>query len=185
MIKGTVQKIHKNGKAYNIVIDDEFYGYGFNRPDFEEGTLVKFEVSMNGKWKNVDKDTLKVLGKGELKSPKVSATRVSSGTSQKDTYWADKEKRDIRNDLLREVGATRNTAISFVDLLLKTGALDLPKAKPKQADALLQAVEHYAEWFRSNATDTKTSEGSGYEEVEDMPESDLDDEESEDTDDDE
>lgn len=153
MIKGVVQKITKNGPAYNIKVDEQWYGCGFNKPAFTEGTMLKFEVIQKGKWVNVDQDSLEVLGEAPLPEKKKTVAYSSqTSNSGKDDYWTRKEERDLKNDLDRHIGATRNTAIAFVDLLVRNEALKLPAAKDAKADALFQAVEYYASLFGSSGS---------------------------------
>ena len=41
---GTVDRIKQHGRAYNLQVNGEWYGFGFNQPDFEEGTEVEFDM---------------------------------------------------------------------------------------------------------------------------------------------
>lgn len=159
-VKGTVEKIHKNGRFYSIVVDAKWYGVGANQPQFAEGDMVEFATSTNDKgYVNAD-GPIEVLGKGKAPAPQ-SRSKVSTGrvehTNEREDYWKNKEARDVRNDVMREIGAGRNTAIAFVGLLLSNEALALPAKKEAKADALFAAVEYYREKFsgaESNATAT-------------------------------
>lgn len=154
MIKGTVTRVHKNGRFYSILVDEVWYGVGSNKPDFDEGVMVEFEATKNGRYWNADPDTINVLGKAKksFSKPQVSGSRVAAGGDRED-YWKNKEARDIKNDKQREIGASRNTAIAFVELLLKTEALKLPAKQADKADAVLAAVEYYTNWFMTHAPD--------------------------------
>ena len=168
MIKGVVQKITKNGPAYNIKVDEQWYGCGFNKPAFSEGSMIKFEAIQKGKWVNVDQESLEVLGDAPLPEKKkvVDYSSQVTSTTTRDEYWARKEERDIKNDLDRHVGATRNTAIAFVDLLVRNEALKLPASKDAKADALFQAVEYYASLFSGGSENSVNSVESSTEETE-------------------
>lgn len=142
VVKGVVQKLWNKNKAWSIIIDDVFYGNGFEKPKCSEGDMVKFSYTENGKFKNIEKGSFEVLKEESRPTSAVKAVNVS-----KDDYWSRKEARDLENDKLRTLGASRNTAIAFVDLLLKAGAAPLPKADKDKAAAIEQMVEHYKEVF--------------------------------------
>jgi hypothetical protein len=159
-IKGTCTKIHKNGKFYSVLVDDVWYGTGTNRAECEEGNMIQFDAEKNGKYWNADLDTLEILGKGTPKpayKAKATGGRVEAFAG-KDDYWKKKEERDVGNDRAREIGAGRNTAIAFVELLLKTDSLKLPSVPAKKADALFEAVEYYREKFSTATNPTRAAE---------------------------
>lgn len=135
-VSGVVSDIKQFGKAFNLVVDGESYGYGFERPGFGVGTPVSFTFSMNGKWRNVDKGSVKVLDSAP--APKV--VNGVGAVKGKDDYWSRKETRDVENDKKREYGATRNSAIAVVDLLLKYEAVKIP-AKGDKVEFILALVE--------------------------------------------
>lgn len=167
-VSGTVQRVNKNGRFYSICVDDEWFGTGSTRPDADEGSMVEFEAERNGKYWNADMSTFSVLDapKKAKKFENKKASYSSSGRSEsfsgkedyaaKQDYWKNKEERDIKNDLLRNVGAGRNTAIAFVELLMKADAIKLPATQNKKADALFEAVEYYRVKFE-NAGNEETS----------------------------
>jgi hypothetical protein len=157
MVQGIVYKVFSRqvgrGTAYSIKLDgdDRYYGAGFTRPAIEAGDSVKFSVRQNAKgyW---DAD-LKTLVKQD-QTPKVMTNSV--GNMSKDDYWRRKEERDLKNDEARNVGAARNTAIAFVDLLAKHDAIAWP-AKAKQGDKeqhLVNLVEYYAGMYSGNKQPT-------------------------------
>ncbi len=62
-----------NNLVYNICIeeegrDDEWYGHGFDEPNFQEGDEIEFDIQWNGDYPNIDVDTVNVLQEGEPKS---------------------------------------------------------------------------------------------------------------------
>ena len=159
MIKGTVQKIHKNGKAYSIKVDEAWFGFGYEKPQFEEGRMVKFETTERNGYKNVDHSTFK-LGKqqevAEETEPTpaknkwpVKNTSVGHGAS-KDEYWANKEKRDLQNDKDRSVGASRNTSIEFIKLLIGNGGIKLPTKANDIEKTLVTLIDYYADYFMTH-----------------------------------
>ena len=71
-ITGIVTKITDSktarGNFYGIIIDDDRFGFGNEKPDFGEGSEVTFEVEVNGNFENVDMDTFEVLELVEAKA---------------------------------------------------------------------------------------------------------------------
>ena len=150
MVKGLVYKVFSRqagrGTAYSIKLDGdaEYYGTGFKSPGNIEGKYVTFEAGKNAKgyWE-VDLSSLRVMET----DAKVAAKEVGDVLT-KDTYWNRKEERDVLNDKLRNVGASTNTAIAFVELLLKAEAIQIPTKKPDREKAIAELVSYYAAKFR-------------------------------------
>lgn len=80
-VEGIVAKITEKptsngGTMYNICMeiegsDDEWFGHGFDEPSFGEGAEIGFDISYNGKYANVDTDSVDIISEGEPK-PKPS-----------------------------------------------------------------------------------------------------------------
>ncbi len=73
-----------NNLIYNICIeedgrDDEWYGYGWDEPQFTEGAEIEFDIAYNGDYANIDVDTVNVLQDGEPKAKPRSSGRSSGG----------------------------------------------------------------------------------------------------------
>lgn len=49
------------GEAYDIVVNGETYGFGKFAPKFGVGSEIEFDISWNGKYANVDRDTVNVI----------------------------------------------------------------------------------------------------------------------------
>jgi hypothetical protein len=70
---GVVQKISEKatrngGTMFNVCLDtgqeDEWFGHGFDEPEFSEGDEIEFDVSYNGDYANVDVDTVVIVSAG-------------------------------------------------------------------------------------------------------------------------
>lgn len=156
MVSGVVDRISerdgKFGKMYSIKLRDNDVWYGLKgyRPGaVKQGQVVEFEAAQNarGYW-DADGKNIRVLQDAVVEAP--AARAVARGaTVTKDDYWRRREERDVVNDQLRNIGAARNTAIAFVDLLAKYEGLKLPTKQADREKALLEAVEHYREEFMS------------------------------------
>lgn len=70
----------------------------------------------------------------------------------KDTYWADKEKRDIITQKAIQLQASRNSAIAVLGVLLTNGAVALPSAKAKQYDAVMDLLAEITERFQEETS---------------------------------
>ncbi len=73
-MEGIVSKVNnrqvntQNGPAtsYSIQIGSDWYSAGFKAPTCVAGDKVDFEFKMNGQYKNLIPNTLRVTGKGEV-----------------------------------------------------------------------------------------------------------------------
>lgn len=89
-VEGVVAKItskeagKNNNLIYNICIeeegrDDEWYGYGWDEPEFTEGAFIEFDIDWNGDYANIDVSSVNVIEEGEDKPKPKSRGRSSSG----------------------------------------------------------------------------------------------------------
>jgi hypothetical protein len=164
MVKGVVDRVSekagKFGTMYSVKLrdTDTWYGLKGAKPRFVEGNLIEFEAHQNarGYW-DADGRSVRVLEATVAAAP---AARAVAGAQPvgKDDYWKRKEERDLTNDQLRNIGAARNTAIAFVDLLAKYEAVKLPKTQADREKALLAAVEHYRKEFMSEVVEEPVEE---------------------------
>lgn len=159
-VKGVVQKTFakpfgdKTLHSFTLQGNQTFYGTGERRL-VEEGKAYEFmtRTAPSGRI-SVENGTLRPWDApaGAIQAPPVQ--NFSGGTPYKrafqkdegkDSYWKGKEDRDVRNDSLRELGATRNTAISLMTLMLANGAVKLPAKESAKEQALYELFEHYTE----------------------------------------
>ena len=149
----TFSKDFGSGKLYHSFVlkgQDGFFGTGY-RKAVEEGKSYEFEVSIDAKGrKNVDLSTLRPWENGEaIQAAPARAFKTYSGGAKadagKDEYWKNKELRDVNNDRMRELGATRNTALTLVSLMLANGAVKLPAKEANREEVIYQLFEHYTD----------------------------------------
>lgn len=150
VVERTSEKPGKFGTMYSVKLrnSDTWYGLkGAKYQPFKNGQKVEFDAAQNqrGYW-DADSKSVRVLEDVVAEAPAAAAVGRSNYIS-KDDYWSRKEERDLKNDHLRNVGAARNTAIAFVDLLAKYEAVKLPAKQAEREAALLEAVETYKEEF--------------------------------------
>ena len=139
---------------------DGWFGSGVKRPP-KEGTLVRFESRVNAKgYKEVD-GVIEILEDGAIgPSPGVRDVSTSGskggsgGVGAAGAYWDRKEGRDVHNDQLRELGASRNTAISLIDLMLKNEAVKLP-AVAKREEFIRTLLNRYTDILMGKDSDSK------------------------------
>lgn len=160
-VTGIVQKITKN-KAYSVLVEEDWYGAGFNKPEFSEGYEIEFDVVMNGKYKNMA--NVVVLNDTPVAptniTPAKASNKTSGGTFSKDSYWENKEQRDIRIQKEIRFQASRNTAVSFVQVLLESGAIASYEkaAATKKAGILEEVLNHYTNLFYNQTIEVSNSE---------------------------
>lgn len=157
-VRGVVNKVFSkdfdNKTLYSFTLqgDRNFYGTGERKAPVEVGKAYEFETRTTPSGRiNVDLGTLRPWEDGPtLQAPPVQnfARRTSGGFKgdpDKDAYWKNKEARDIQNDKMRELGATRNTAIALMQVMLANGAVKLPAKENAKEAALYALFEHYTD----------------------------------------
>lgn len=89
-VEGKVEKISEKpagkGIVYNVCLsiegqDDEWFGHGFDKPDFFEGDVIEFDIEWNGDYANFDKNTINILEEGEGEQKPSRKPARSSGRS--------------------------------------------------------------------------------------------------------
>jgi hypothetical protein len=158
IVKGVVYKVFSRpagrGTAYSIKLEgnDVYYGCGFKDPGLNPGDAVQFEANLNAKnyWEVDPKSIRKLDSTPVIHNP---TARQAVAVNGKDDYWTRKEQRDIANDVARNIGASTNTAISFVELLLKAEAVKLPAKIADREQVLAELVSYYAKKFRGESTE--------------------------------
>ena len=122
---------------------DGFFNLGVTRPP-EIGTSVTFTAKTNARgYLEINPKTLQARTDGVPET--ASVVKATGKSSTEKGYWDRKEERDLRNDQQRELGASRNTAIALVDLMLRYEAIPMPKTQAKKEEFLYTLVEHYAD----------------------------------------
>ena len=69
-VQGVVDRITNKQTAggktvYNIQLNGEWYGLGFNQPNFGQGAEIEFDVSYNGNFANVADGSINILSPGQ------------------------------------------------------------------------------------------------------------------------
>lgn len=117
---GTVERVYnKNGRWALLMDDEQWYGLGYNKPDFEAGVQARFrwEQSDNGKYRNI---IGKVQHKGEGRpAPQRQYNGRAKAPNGKDNYWTERAEKDVETQKRISYQAATNTALAFV-----TAALD-------------------------------------------------------------
>ncbi len=151
---------NKTMHSFTIKGVEGFFGTGA-RKAVEEGKSYEFEYSKNAKgFIDVNLSTLRpwesgVALQGESVRDTVNTSRYSSGggkasfrggkSEEEKGFWANREAREVKNDRLRELGATRNTALQLVTIMLANGAVKLPTKEAAREEAIDQLFEHYTD----------------------------------------
>lgn len=147
----TVQLVVDNvigprNKRYSFVdTDGQWYGNGFDRPDFSKGDTIQFNFERNGKYLNVVSGSVEVISRSEEAPAPKKAT--SSNVMTKDDYWSRKEADDQKKQREIRYQASRNAAIEFVRLAVEQGIISLGTKKADQEQNLSNYVEAYTQEF--------------------------------------
>lgn len=171
IVKKITEKAARGGSTiYNVCIDtgneDEWFGHGFDEPQFSEGDEIAFAISYNGEYANVDTNTVEIISEGSSakrsnrSSPSRSNSRSSRSSSRsssskpvaKKPYskansadtkmskeeWAQKDK-------MIQLQSAMNTAIALVSVAVANDLVALPAKKADKFDAFCALVDEEAE----------------------------------------
>jgi hypothetical protein len=167
--KGIVQqhliRPWNNKTFYSFTLSgvDGIFGMGTKRPP-AEGASIAFKATANAKgFLDVAANTIQFLADGEPATAAIP-TKESPGTGngqeapqkapkalQQAGYWEERAKRDLVNDAARELGASRNTALTFIELALKHEAVPLPKTAAKREEYLWGLLDKYTQKLMGRA----------------------------------
>lgn len=165
MYSGVVGRVSEkpwNGKTfYSFTLNgqDGWYNTGMKKPP-TTGTSVSFTANPNAKgYLEVDYHSIKKLEDGAAGPAQGVATvsRSSGNGIGKDDYWSRKEERDLKNDAARELGATRNTAIEVIKLMIDKEVIKLP-AQAKREGFFWELLETYTDKLMGKGTDDLVTE---------------------------
>lgn len=163
-VEGVVQKVIKGAKAYSALINEAWYGCGFDKPSFEEGHTIKAAFTENGKWKNMDMASVRAVNTITLDKPAPTVTKapakkeapVSGGN--KDNYWENKAAQDHKTQKEIRLQASRNTAVSLVSVLLERELVSIPTKKADQAGFVEELVNYYTNLFYNQTMECNNPE---------------------------
>lgn len=156
-MQGVVSKIDSkdfpNGKAWSFTLsgDRTFYRLGQRPPTFSEGDSVRFDTAQKGNStyaNNVVPWKENGVAVPTSTKPDVVA-RAATTAFDKESYWANKEARDVGVQARIELQSCRNSSIELVRLLLSTGveAVKLPAAQAKKEQVVALLVSKYTADF--------------------------------------
>lgn len=144
-VTGTVKwvgsKTVRSSKLWSFTLheSDEFYRTGFDQPNINRGDNITFEVEVNQYGNQVKAKDIKI--NAPASSNPQPSSRSLSGGGDKDSYWKDKEAKDVIKDAAIQFMACTNTAVSIVKLASEVGVLTLGAGnKGSKMDTLLAQV---------------------------------------------
>jgi hypothetical protein len=146
---GVVEFVRKNDAGYWSVktIDGQWFGTGKVKPACSEGDEVAFDYALNGKYNNMELDTLEVISSGNAIPEKAAKKAWSGGKKGGDTrdasYWDAKDAQAVKTQKEIRFQASRNAAIAVIDVALKAGVLTIPEGKA--ADAQFKVLLTYVD----------------------------------------
>jgi hypothetical protein len=141
MVSGVIQrhseKQWQNKTFYSFALSGQegWYNTGMKRPP-AVGTSVEFNIKTNARGFNEVDGSIEIVSDAPAAPVRsvgaVATASAKSGGGGNQAYWDRKEARDITNDAARELGASRNTAISIIDLAIKNEVIKLPAAAKRE-----------------------------------------------------
>lgn len=167
VVQRIISKPFKNKTFYSFTLSgqDGFFGTGERKPP-AEGTSVAFEADTNERgYLEVKPKTIQVRTDGVPET--ASVVKAAGKSAAEKGYWEGKQERDLRNDQQRELGASRNTAIALIDLMLKHEAVPMPKTANKREAYLWELLNAYTGRLmgKTNGSDTGSTNPSPVEEA--------------------
>lgn len=147
--------------SFQLEGNNKYYRTGKVRPTFSDGDSIEFTVNDKG---YIDLNSVTYVTQERAKpSPKKVSTSVAPRANSKDSYWADKEARDIEKDVRYQnvdvprmtMSASLNVAASVVNSALERDAIGFGNtAKSKRLEMLGDFVEELANRFYIKIVET-------------------------------
>lgn len=164
---------------YSVKIDghDKSFGMGKKAPSCKVGDVVELNYKLNTKgYPEADFKSLRVVSAQQAAfnaSPKQLvdaavkyAANPASKEMSKDDYWRRREERDVMTQNEIRLQASRNSAVAFMDFLVKNGLMEIPTPTAKnrtKADSAKLFLDKLTDQFykdtvavNEKAQDTKT-----------------------------
>ena len=146
---GVIEKVFEKNGRWALLINQEWYGNGYVKPDAQEGATAKFTIEMNGRYKNIAPGTLQIKPGAPVATGGAPKARGGGGSNyaQKEQYWADKETRDIETQKRISYQAATNTALAMITAAMDRDLIAQPKGKNlgDRFEAFKAIVEEQAE----------------------------------------
>ena len=138
-VRGIIEYINGPEKTgfYSVKMAGNYYGAGKYAPKFNEGDEVEFGYTENGKYKNMDFKTVKVIEKGSGEVKKSQSGNTTQRPQTNSTNWDEKDKRIT-------FLACRKDAIEIMKMALDRDALTLPTKKADRMETLVELVDTLA-----------------------------------------
>lgn len=168
---GVVQRLNARAwgdkifHSFTLAGVDGWFSTGIAKPP-QEGSSISFEAKEDAKgYLQVITKSIQYRQDGTPSPAKLrvaASSQVGNGSPkplQQTGYWEDRAKRDLVNDAARELGASRNTALNFIDIALKHEVFKLP-AQNKREEFLWELLNHYTAKLMEKNTGTNQVEAS-------------------------
>ncbi len=167
-MNGVISKLSSfdfNGKklySFQLKGINGFFRTGENPIPAMEGEFVEFDAKgpdAKGNYQVQNGSIVVKKDSNPQKGLKSFRKVVDSAPTSKDDYWERKEVRDVETQKRIETQSCRNSALQFIDILIKTEAVKVP-AKNK-VEFFEELLEHYMSEFQqrnSGVADAKAPE---------------------------
>ena len=144
------------GTVYNVKVNGQWFGHGFQKPIFTKGDNVSFEFTQKGNFTNIVPRTVQLVsGQAPQQSaPKAAGGSSSGGSRQNDTQLA------------IQFQSSRNSAIALFTALVSADAIKLPAKQGDKYDAAVAIVDDLTNQFHVKTTKVVENGGVFLEELE-------------------
>jgi len=155
----TKNGVGRNGPwvLYNVTVDGQKYGAGFDCPPCVQGDFIEFETEQKGQYTNI-----KNIRKAAAPAGAPAANNSSSG-------GAAPARIDTRDVSIR-YQSSRKDALLLTQVLLENDALAVPAKKAEKADAIMAFVEDVTNQFYVKLQDVMDNGGVSAEDLIPQPE---------------
>lgn len=152
------RKTARGTMAYTLELQNGgFIGAGFDAPQCDEGDQISYQWETNQRgYKQIIKGSINVIGSGPAPAQRpqqANSAPVSGGGATKQSYWEEKEKRDLRTQGAIQYQASRNAAIQVATAALQHDCISLGTKKAEKADILLAFIDELTDRYNKDVTD--------------------------------
>jgi len=170
IVKAISEKAAGRGTVFNIKVDidgqEDWFGHGFDKPDFAKGDEIAFDIILNGEYENIDPDSVEILNaaapqrssrssrsssnapaprRGRAAKPEArSGSKRSKPAAKGNDTTMSKDDWAKKDQMIRRQ-STMNTAIALVRVLCENDAIKLPAAAAKRGDAIIALCDEEAD----------------------------------------
>jgi len=157
-VKRVISRKTPKAVAYTVQLAKEGYiGVGFEAPPCNEGDTISLQYEFNNAgYKQMVKGSMQVLSSAAPQQREPAPQQAPAGAQggqSKQSYWDEKEKRDLITQRAIQYQASRNAAIEVAKIALEQDCLSLGAKKADRIDILLAFVDEVTDRYNKDVSD--------------------------------